>query len=420
MQRSVQHHEASSPPALLVPSSFRGPFAQPVVTSDEPRPSRLALSTPTASSSRTAPALSEADQKVASLRRQFEAAEQRNHHLEARLREENVARDKVEHERDRYKSVALSLHRLCEQAGQDKHARQAAEVELGRLKSAAQARDQELEETRAALASAQKEVERLDVERKDAIRAIVQAEDDLHGRILEDGNELIGLREQVVALLLEQSELQDELDRLTRERDALLLRVEEATADFERLKAATSRAQADLKVQIEAKSADLAAARHEAEQARARCASEIRESRWLLEFVSVRVVPSPISSYPGPFLASEHSSAPLETSIARSPGRLGDGSAPTPPSGRHARSRSCRARRCLQRPRRPLQICHARAHRQGRHNLCHPGRARPPGSLQCLVGDGSARSTGNDTTTAFQRGTLPPVSVSDDQSISSH
>ncbi|GAA5878937.1 hypothetical protein JCM3774_000665 [Rhodotorula dairenensis] len=265
VQRSIRQEAAPPPPAPPV-SGSQVQLSQPVTTPDEPRPSRPPASSPTTRAYRAVPAVSDADARVASLKHQLEATEQRAQHLDARLREERIARGKLEDERDRIKSIAISLRRASEQAGQDKSARQAAEVELARLRSSAQERDKEFEETRAALANAQKEVERLETERKDAIRAIVQAEDELHGRILEDGNELIRLREQVVALLLEQTELHEELERLTHERDALIGRAEEASASFERLKAAAIRMRADFKAQLEAKDEELEAVRREGER----------------------------------------------------------------------------------------------------------------------------------------------------------
>lgn len=269
MQKPVMYESPTPQLRPTPPAVHSPPQLVPARTDETKTPSPPTL--PTRSSPST-----EADAVIAKLKRELEAAKERGQQLETDLRNQRSARARAEEERNRLKPIAISLRRSGEQAGEEKHAREAAETEVEQLRTNLQEREKELEQIRAALVSCEKDVERLEVERTDAIREIVRTEDELHGRIVEDGTELISLREQVVALSVGQIELQEEVDQLTEERDSYVARLEEASADFRRLKAAMIRMRANFEAQLEAKEDELAAARQAAEQARAE-ASEICE-----------------------------------------------------------------------------------------------------------------------------------------------
>lgn len=262
---------AVHPPPQLVPAQTEKTRPHPSVPAPSP-----SLSLPSSPSSET-------DAVTAKLKCELEAAEKRSQQLVTGLRNERSARAKVEEERNRLKTIAISLRRSSEQAEEDKRARESAETEVAQLRTSLQERDNELEQTRAALSSCEKDVERLEVERTEAIRVIVRTEDELNGRIVEDGTELISLREQVVALSVGQIELQEEVDQLTEERGSYVARLEEAEANFERLKAAMIRMRANSEAQLEAKEAELMGTRQAAEQARVEsshlCKFELSPSR---------------------------------------------------------------------------------------------------------------------------------------------
>ena len=272
MQKSVEN-ETPTRPRSAPPAVHSPPQLVPAQTDT----TRSHASVPTPSLASQLSSSSEADAVIAKLKRELEAAEKRSQQIVTGLRNERSARAKVEEERNRLKSIAISLRRSGEQAGEEKHAREAAEAEVARLRTSLNERDSELEQARVALYSCEKDVERLEVERREAIRDIVRTEDELHGRIVEDGTELISLREQVVALSVGQIELQEEVDQLTEERDSLVTQIQEASTKFQRLKTAMSRMRANYEAQLEAKEAELATARQAAEHARAE-SSEICES----------------------------------------------------------------------------------------------------------------------------------------------
>ncbi|GAA5984166.1 hypothetical protein JCM10908_006078 [Rhodotorula pacifica] len=211
----------------------------------------------------------EADPTVADLKSELRAAQDRAKHLEARLHDERIARGELEDERDRLKQIAKSLRSSSEQAAQEKHAREVAERELVQLRTSLQERDKELEECRTVMANRQREIDRLEAERTEAIREIVRTEDEMNGRILEDGNELIELREQIVALLMGRKELEEEVEQLAEERDAAVGRAEEAEEDLKCLKTAMIRVRAEFTAQLQAKDAEVEATKQEAEKARA-------------------------------------------------------------------------------------------------------------------------------------------------------
>lgn len=268
MQKS-DLYETPAPPPHPAPPAVRSPTQQGPAPTDKtetsyPHPNVSASPLLSQSSLST-----EADAAIAKLKRELEAAEKRSQQLVTALRNEQSARTKLEEERNRLKSIAISLRRSTEQAEEDQRARQAAETEVAQLRTSLQERDNELEQNRAALTSCAKDVERLEVERTEAIRVIVRTEDELNGRIVEDGTELINLREQVVALLVGQTELQEEVDQLTEERDSYVAQIEEASTDLRRLKAAMIRMRTNYEAQLEAKEEELEAARQAAEQARA-------------------------------------------------------------------------------------------------------------------------------------------------------
>lgn len=281
MQKAAQYETPTPQPRPASSAVHPPPQLIPTQT-DKTRPNPRAPA-PSPSLPLSSSPSSETDPVIAKLKCELEAAEKRNQQLVTGLRHERSARAKTEEERNRLKAIAISLRRSSEEAGEDRRAREAAETEVAQLRTSLQERDDELEKARAALASCEKEVERLEVERTEAIRDIVRTEDELHGRIVEDGTELIGLREQVVALSVGQIELQEEVDQLTEERDSLVARVQEASADFQRLKAAMIRMRANSEAQLEAKEAELMGTRQAAEQARVEssqlCKFELSPSR---------------------------------------------------------------------------------------------------------------------------------------------
>jgi hypothetical protein len=281
MQKAAQYETPTPQPRPASSAVHPPPQLVPAQT-DKTRP-HPSVPAPSPSLSLSSSPSSETDAVSAKLKCELEAAEKRSQQLLTGLRHERSARAKIEEERNRLKAIAISLRRSSEEAGEDRRAREAAETEVAQLRTSLQERDDELEKARAALASCEKEVERLEVERTEAIRDIVRTEDELHGRIVEDGTELIGLREQVVALSVGQIELQEEVDQLTEERDSLVARVQEASADFQRLKAAMIRMRANSEAQLEAKEAELMGTRQAAEQARVEssqlCKFELSPSR---------------------------------------------------------------------------------------------------------------------------------------------